>query len=152
VKELDPEGHKRRAKDLQRRRKEYIVPGPDYIWSLDGHDKLQDWGIEIYAAIDAYSRKIMWIYVGISNRTAVSVADSYNKAVSRLNYHPQILRTDHGMETLLMNELHFALCRASNPTVRLEDCYFYGTSKKNQRIESWWAQLEKSCLWRWRVC
>jgi hypothetical protein len=39
---------------MQRHRKEYIVPGPDYIWSLDGHDKLSDWGIEIYAAIDAY--------------------------------------------------------------------------------------------------
>lgn len=73
VKQLDPDGVYRRANDLQRHRGEYIVPGPNWLWSIDGHCKLNFYGIEIYAAIDAYSRYIIWIYVGISSRTAVSV-------------------------------------------------------------------------------
>jgi hypothetical protein len=144
-------GRQRRTNDMQRHREEFIVPGPDYIWSLDGHDKLSDWGIEIYAAIDAYSRFIVWIYVGISNRTEQSVLLQYNQTVSQVGYHPRIIRTDHGKETLLMAELHFMLARTSEPGVKLHNCYYYGTSRKNQRIEAWWSQLEKSCLWRWRV-
>jgi hypothetical protein len=107
VKELDPIGLQCRTNDMQRHREEYIVPGPDYIWSLDGHDKLSDWGIEIYAAIDAYSRFIIWIYVGISNRTEQSVAVQYNSTIAQTGYHPRILWTDLGKETLLMLEIHF---------------------------------------------
>ena len=55
MKELDPIGLQRRTNDMQRHQEKYIVPGPDYIWSLDCHNKLSDWGIEIYAIIDAYS-------------------------------------------------------------------------------------------------
>jgi hypothetical protein len=72
VKELDPEGVQRRTRDAQRSRGEYIVPGPDYIWSIDGHDKLATWGVQIYTAIDAYSRHIIWIYIGVANCTTHS--------------------------------------------------------------------------------
>jgi hypothetical protein len=81
VKELDPIGLQCRTNDIQRHYEEYIVLGPDYIWSLDGYNKLLDWGIEIYAAIDAYSQFIIWIYVGISNRTEQSVLVQYNQTV-----------------------------------------------------------------------
>jgi hypothetical protein len=33
--------------------------------------KLQPFGIEIYVAIDSYSRYIIWVYIGISARTEV---------------------------------------------------------------------------------
>jgi len=33
----------------------YFVPGPNYVWSIDGHHKLSMDGIEIYAGVDAYS-------------------------------------------------------------------------------------------------
>ena len=36
----------------------YFVPGPNFVWSLDGHHKLSMYGIEIYAGIDAYSRYV----------------------------------------------------------------------------------------------
>jgi hypothetical protein len=48
-----------------RRKGEYIVPGPNYIWSIDGHKKLSPFGFEIYTTIDAYSRCIIWIYVKV---------------------------------------------------------------------------------------
>jgi hypothetical protein len=151
VKELDPIGLQRCTNDMQCHYEEFIVPSPDYIWSLDGHDKLLDWGIEIYAAIDAYSRFIIWIYVGVSNRTEQSVAVQYNSTIAQTGYHPRILRTNLGKETLLMLEIHFSVARTSELGIKLEECYYYSTSRKNQRIELWWSQLERSCLWRWRV-
>jgi hypothetical protein len=52
-------------------RGEYIVEGPNAVWSVDGYEKLANWGIQIYAAIDAYSRYIIWFYVGMELNVAL---------------------------------------------------------------------------------
>ena len=122
---------------MQRHCREYIVPGLDFIWSIDGHDKLSAWGIEIYAGIDGYSRNIIWIYVGISNRTTISVASQYLLTVHELGYHPRIIRSDRGKETDLLSEIHYLFSRTTAPEIPFEETYFYGTSTHNQRIESW---------------
>lgn len=55
-------------------RGEFIIPGQDWLWCCDGHDKFCNYaGIEIYARVDAYSRRIQWCYVGNSNHQAVSI-------------------------------------------------------------------------------
>jgi hypothetical protein len=87
VKELDPIGLQHCTNDIQYYCKEYIVPGPDYIWFLDSYNKLSNWGIEIYTAIDTYSQFIIWIYIGISNRTEQSVLVQYNQTVLQIGYH-----------------------------------------------------------------
>lgn len=60
-----PERVADRLQDLQRRRGSYTVPGPDYLWSIDGYMKLQPFGIEIYAVIDATIRylDLFWNYL-----------------------------------------------------------------------------------------
>jgi hypothetical protein len=57
-----------------------------------------------------------------------------------------------------MAEAHYAFCQlsaAADPLVRpvekFGDCYFYGGSTHNQRIERWWGQLQMSQLGAWRV-
>jgi hypothetical protein len=45
---------------FRRKKGQFLVPGPNYQWCIDGHDKLKAYGFEIYAAIDAYSRNIIW--------------------------------------------------------------------------------------------
>lgn len=50
-----------RGKGLRRRRAKLINPGLDHLRHIDRHDKLKAWDIQIYTAIDAYSRKIVWI-------------------------------------------------------------------------------------------
>jgi transposase InsO family protein len=153
VRQLDPAGVKARTTDANRKKGEYIVPGPDYVWSMDGHEKLSPWGFEIYACIDAYSRCILWIYVGVSGRTANSVARQYLRAVVDKGYCPYIVRTDRGKETPIAAEVQYALSRTTqaDPTFKIKDCFIYGTSTDNQRIESWWSQLQKSKLYFWRV-
>lgn len=57
LRELDPIGIQQRPFGLQNTpRGTYQVPGVNFVWSVDGHHKLSDYGIEIYAGIDAYSR------------------------------------------------------------------------------------------------
>ena len=118
---------------------------------MDGYLKLAPYGIEIYAAIDAYSRYILWIYVGITSRTAVSVLRQFLEAVQVVKHQPRIVRSDRGTETVLLAEAQHKLQKSRHPEAQLTDCYIYGTSTANQRIEAWWNQLSKGLLFHWRV-
>ena len=135
---MDLVGVEQRAYRLnQKPRGEYIVPGPNYLWSLDGHDKLKAWGIEIYSAIDAYSRYITWIYIGISNKTTTSILVQYLTTVSLYSQHLQILQSDCGVETLLCAEAYYSISCSTQPYIAFLDIYFFGTSIGNVQIESW---------------
>jgi hypothetical protein len=148
---LNREAINRRKRVLPRPSGEAIIPGPNYVWSVDGYDKLKSYGIEIHACIDAYSRYIIWVYVGVSNATAISCLTQYLHVLEDFKTAPQFLRSDRGEETVMMAQAHYKLQRASDPTLELRDCYMYGTSKQNQQLENWWGQLSKGYLWRWRV-
>ena len=66
---VDPNGVERRKRRRLIRRK-YSAPGPNFIWHVDGYDKLKPFGFAIHAAIDGYSRRILWIEVRNSDKYA----------------------------------------------------------------------------------
>lgn len=142
-------------------RGEYIVPGPNHLWAIDGHDKLAKYGIEIYAAIDAYSRHIQWFYVGNSNRTQLSVARQFLDAIEALDICPDFIRSDHGTETPLLADAQFSLYKAKLrqegaseeelQAVQLRGCYWYGVSVRNVKIEGLWRRLIQQSTMAWMV-
>ncbi|KAM6506778.1 hypothetical protein FALCPG4_018607 [Fusarium falciforme] len=69
-------------------RKNFQVPGPNFMWSLDGYEKLKNFGFSIYACIDTYSRAIIWIYVGRGNMTALSSLKQFLRTVSYSGVRP----------------------------------------------------------------
>jgi len=97
--EIDPIGVQKRKEAFRhtRRRKEYVVEGPNKVFSIDGHDKLSRFGFEIYGAIDTYSRYIVGCYVGISNGTAISVNKQYLRLVRSTLHVPKLIRFDKGI-------------------------------------------------------
>ena len=151
IAELDPDRILCRRHDLNRGKNEFVVKGPDWGWHIDQHDKFKLWGFQIYAAIDTYSRKIMWTYVGIANRTAHSVLGQFLKVFREKGYQPRVITSDQGGEVPFLAEVHYSLARAIIPMVPFEKLFRFGTTLKNQRIESWWGQLSKSRLIFWRV-
>ena len=66
---LAPEAVSKRKKQRLSRR-EYNVAGPNALWHFDQNDKLWQFGYEIHACIDGWSRKIICLHVGASNRIA----------------------------------------------------------------------------------
>lgn len=128
------------------------MSGPNFLWSLDGYCKLDQLGFEVYAAIDAYSRYIIWLYTGVSARTSISVLRQYLDTVQDFQFMPCIIRSDRGGETPLCANAHYELRKkTSDDALTFAECYFYGTSTANQRIEAWWGQLSKGTLFAWRV-
>lgn len=139
--EVDPKGVEDRRLRRLHKRGRYGIPGPNRVWSIDGHDKLSRFGFEIYACIDAYSRCIIWCYVGHSNRTAVSVMKQYLLTIKHMRKYPKLVRSDCGTETVLLCRAHLVLRRAGNPDLAFQKIYSFGTSTRNQRIEAWWRLL-----------
>jgi hypothetical protein len=51
--------------------------GPNYVYHVDGYDKLKPFGFAISGCIDGYSRRIMWLEVGPSNSNPRYIAKYY---------------------------------------------------------------------------
>lgn len=65
--------------------------------------------------------------------------------------YPRFLRSDHGSETVMVARAHHRIHQAHTPDITPEKCYIYGASTENTRIETWWGQLSKGMVYRWRV-
>jgi hypothetical protein len=163
LQKLDTQGVAYRTRPFKKiHAHEYLVPGPNWLWAIDGHSKLLRFGIEIYGCIDAYSRMIVWLYVGLSSTTALSVAGQFLSCVQKYQIFPVRIRSDRGVETSILADYQFNLYRNFMKTIGgctddiinnlpLRDCYIFGTSTRNIRIESWWRQLQEKQLSPWVV-
>ncbi|KAF1974177.1 hypothetical protein BU23DRAFT_567696 [Bimuria novae-zelandiae CBS 107.79] len=50
----------------------------------------------------------------------------------------------------MLADAHYQLQSLYQPDLEFQECYLYGTSTANQRIEAWWDQLSKGIIFRWR--
>ena len=117
TREVDPEGVEFRRQDKHRRRGYYHIKGPNRVWSVDGHDKLKEFGFEIYGCIDGYARYILNVDIGICNGCEVAIQKFYLVTVSQYDTVPYTVTSDKGKETSLMAECQLRLRRYDNSNV-----------------------------------
>lgn len=143
LRELDPEGVESR-KQKRLRRRAYHTKGPNYIWHIDGHDKLKPFGFSIHGCIDGFSRRIIWLEVSTTNKNPEVIAKFYLDAVKQVGGVPRKMRSDDGSENSLVEAIHTYL-RYSNSNGDNADlsCFAIGRSTANQRIEAYWSHLVK---------
>ena len=98
---------KRRRRRLIRR--EYTNVGPNYMVHVDQNDKLAKYGFFIHGAIDGFSRNLVWINVGNTNRNSATIAHFYLQYAISICGVPLLLRTDPGTENTLMLDVHALL-------------------------------------------
>ncbi|XP_071133330.1 uncharacterized protein [Mytilus edulis] len=143
---LDPEGVSDRLRRRLKRR-QYISRGPNYMWHMDGYDKLKPYGIAIHGCIDGYSRNIIWLKAGVTNNDPKIVAGHYIQAVIKKNGFPRSMRSDFGTENKYVEQMQRFFHRNG---MNSDHCYIYGSSTQNQRIECLWAIFRKQCSQFWR--
>ena len=145
---LDPNGVNLRKKKRLRRRN-YVNPGPNFCWHVDGNDKSKPFGFAIHAAIDGFSRKIMWLEVGRSNNNPTIITSYYLESVRVHKCVPCVMRCDMGTENAHLSYLQPYFTRNSDGPFAGDNSFVYGKSTSNQRIEAWWSILRKQCLDFW---
>ncbi|KAG5270243.1 hypothetical protein AALO_G00190410 [Alosa alosa] len=99
------------------------------------------------AAVDGFSRKMMWLKCGKSNNDPCIMAGYYLECVAEFGVFPMCLRTDCGTENGLMASLHCALRSKHTDEFAGAKSHMYQTS--NQRIESWWSHFRKQRTQFW---
>ena len=139
---IDADGvNRRKAKRLLTRK--YSCPGPNFLWHLDGYDKLKPFGFAIHGAIDGFSRRILWLQVAVTNNDPLIIAEYYLKCVEKHACVPRILRCDKGTENSTLKLLQpFFRYNCEDRFAGLNSIIL-GKSTSNQRIEAWWSILRK---------
>ena len=136
LKDIDPERTDSRRRHGLRRRI-YRNPGPNYVWHIDGHDKLKPFGFAIHGAIGGYSRKILCLRFLRSNNSSNIIRNIYVDSMKKFQGCPIKLITDLGRENVSAAALQTYFRQDVN-------AHHYVPSTRNQRIESWWPFFTKS--------
>lgn len=137
----------RKAHRLKRRM--YTLKGPNYVWHIDGYDKLKPFGFCIHGCIDGYSRSIMWLEVASSNNDPAFIAKYYLDCLMYVKCAPKILRADMGTENSSISFLQPLFRYTSTDSMAGIKSFMYGKSTSNQRIEAWWEKLRKLGIHWW---
>lgn len=140
---LDPDGVEQCSRRRLRRR-QYRSKGPNYIWHIDGYDKLKPYRFCVHGAIDGYSRRIMWLEVGRSNNNPRLIASYFLDCVKELVGVPRIIRGDQGTENVNVAAIQCFFRYDDQDDFAGEKSFLYGRSVSNQRIEAWWGFLRRS--------
>lgn len=131
------------------RRRIYGNKGPNFVWHVDGNDKLKRFGIAIHGCIDGYSRHLIWLKAGRTNNDPLVIANYYLAAVEDVGGCPAKIRADKGTENTVIEQLQIFFRRNHNDINAGEKSFVYGSSNHNQRIEWFWGLLRKECLQFW---
>ena len=143
LKTLDPDGVAHRSRRRLRRR-QYRSKGPNFIWHINGYDKLKSFGFCIHGAIEGYSRRILWLKVGKTNNNPRVIASYFLECVKELGGVPLVIRGDQGTENVNVAAVQrFFRCDAQDSFAG-QKSFLYGRSVSNQRIEAWWRFLRNS--------
>eukprot|EP00111_Clytia_hemisphaerica_P020283 TCONS_00059777-protein len=141
LKELDPEGVLSRQSHRFRRRV-YVSNGPNFIWHIDGYDKIKPFGLAIHGAIDGWSRKLLWLSVGSSNNNPRMMASHFTRAVSEAGLVPRFVRGDRGGENVVIAGIQRFFHRQHDDDGF--SSFQFGSSIRNQRIEAWWSVFRRN--------
>lgn len=129
---------KRRFSNKKKATKEHFVTnGPNWVWSLDGHDKLMGYQnstfpLAVYGCIDTASRKILWLKVWNTNRKPELIRKWYLEYLLEYKCLPCYLRIDKGTETGTMATIHAYLRSQQGDLEDPIDSVIYGPSTSNQ--------------------
>lgn len=125
-------GSKKKKKKIN-----FITKGSDWVYSLDGHDKLMGYQnstfpLAIYGCLDTSSRKIIFLRVWNTNSKPEIVGRWYLEYIFESRKIPNFLRLDKGTETNTMAVMHCYLRKDHTDLIDATDSVIYGPSTSNQ--------------------
>ena len=81
-------------------RRVYQVPGASSLWHLDGHHSLVRWRFVVHAAVDGFSRMLVFLKCSTNNK-AMTVFSAFKDAINDYGV-PSRVRSDKGGENILV--------------------------------------------------
>ena len=129
LKTIDPEAHK-----LKRR--VYVSQGPNVMWHIGGYDKRKPFSFLIHGAIDVLSSKILRLNRCLSNSDPYIFSYSYVNCISNLKCVPRTIRGDRSSGNIVVAGMQRYFRGEYQDSMSGHSSLLFGSSTKNQRIES----------------
>lgn len=148
LRQFDPEGVELRKSHCLRRRN-YYSQGPNWVWHVDGYDKLKPYGFSIHGAIDRYSHRVIWLNLTRSNKDPKNICDFFVNACVEIGGVPKKIVADRGTENVYLAASQRFFRRNHGDSAAGANSFSYGRSISNQRIEAWWSLLRRTCTNWW---
>ena len=83
-----------------------IQKAPNFIWHIDGHDKLKPLEFSVHGCVDGFFQRLLWLEIGPTNKNPEGIAKFYLDTVKQLGGVPQKIRSDPGTENSVIEPLH----------------------------------------------
>ncbi len=83
----------------------YHSRGPNFMWQVDGYNKLKPFGIGISGYIDGFSRSMIWLEAYKTNNDPRLIAGYFMDAVIKSEGCPARVRLDLGTENVNLAEM-----------------------------------------------
>jgi len=136
--DVNPEAMEQRLPLCKRKKPKghFSSPGPNFVHSLDGHDKLmgfqnRTFPIAVYGCIDTCSRKVLWAKAWTSNSDPNIIGRFYLEYLYKTRTIANRLRLDRGTETGTIATMH-AYLRQHHGDMDPTDTVIFGPSTSNQ--------------------
>jgi hypothetical protein len=126
-----PQGTKERQ-GRRLKRSVYRSRGPDFLWHIDGYDKLKPFGFACHACIDGYSRNVLWLHVAVTNNQPSIIAGYFVDCVKAFGGCLTIVRGDRGTENGIVAAIQRMLRHECTHAFSGEKAFLYGPSTANQ--------------------
>ncbi len=85
----------------------YHSHGPNFVWHVDGYNKLKPFGIGRRVCIDGFSRSMIWLEAYKTNKDPRLIAGYFMDAVIKAGGCPARVRLDLGTENVHLAEMQF---------------------------------------------
>lgn len=133
------------------RRRQYKAKGPNFLWHLNGYDKLKPFGFCIHGCIDRFRRRIMLLEVPVATANNYSrlVAKYFLDTITRVGGAPSIVHADGGTENVKVAGIQRFLRQHLTDFFAGANSFMYRKPVSNQRIVAWWGQLRKNSTDWW---
>ena len=139
MQEVDLEGLETRGgvgNGRLKKKGKYTTTVPNFVHSLDGHDKLMGYQnstfpLAIYGSIDTARRKILWLKIWVSNSNPQQIGRWYLEYLYEKRVLPWYLRLDKGTETDTVATMHACMHQMLG-TDDPSNTIIYGPSTSNQ--------------------
>ena len=121
----------------KKRTKHFTTKGPNWVFSVDGHDKLMGYQnstfpLAIYGCVDTASQKLLWLRIWTSNSKPELVARWYLEYLYETRTLPAYIRMDCGTETGIIGTIQAYLQQHHGDLNDPVDSIIYGPSTSNQ--------------------
>ena len=111
------------------------MPGPNFLYHVDGTDELKPFGFHIHGAVVGFSKKVMWLKVGTSNKKPEVIAFYFLDCLQEFKILPSVISSDKGTKNVLIELLQMALRSKHTDEFAGFKSFRKGKSTSNERVE-----------------